>query len=116
MNLLGQKEKSSDLVVFSTRIPKKIIEGKGDIVSFNNPTKSGVDTLDKIVRSDLSKRRCRRWPYTFFFSMLDVAAYAAFCLMKDTTGATDSHYTFKQELVSEMTILHVKLRHHHFQI
>ena len=50
-----------------------------------------------------------------FLSMLDVATctYATYCLMKATTGSSDSHYIFKLELGYEMTIPLVKLRASH---
>ena len=105
-------KKKCPVILLSTQhgYQQNIVEGKGDIVQFYNSTKSGVDTLDKVVRSYSSKRKCRRWPYALFFSMLDAAAFAAFCLMKNATATNDSHYTFKLELGYEMTIPLVKMR------
>ena len=44
-----------------------------------------------------------------FFSMLDLATYAAYCLMEATTRSRDSYNTFKLELGYDMTIPLVKL-------
>ncbi|KRZ01763.1 PiggyBac transposable element-derived protein 4 [Trichinella zimbabwensis] len=53
-------------------------EGKPDIVLFYNETKSGVDTLDQLVRVYTCKRRTRRWPMVLWFNTLDCAGIAAY--------------------------------------
>ncbi|KRZ47793.1 PiggyBac transposable element-derived protein 4 [Trichinella nativa] len=55
-------------------------EGKPDIVLFYNETKSGVDTLDQLVRVYTCKRRTRRWPMVLWFSTLDCAGLAAYVI------------------------------------
>jgi hypothetical protein len=57
---------------------------KPEIVLCYNQTKSGVDTLDKLVREYSTRCATRRWPFVLFQSWLDIAAYNAFVL-----------YTFK---------------------
>ncbi|KRY50270.1 PiggyBac transposable element-derived protein 4 [Trichinella britovi] len=55
-------------------------EGKPDIVLFYNETKSGVDTLDQLVRVYTCKRRTRRWPMVLWFNTLDCAGLAAYVI------------------------------------
>ena len=57
-------------------------DGKPEIVNFYNQTKSGVDTLDKIIRGYSSKRKYRRWPVHVFFTLVDCSVYVAFQLFK----------------------------------
>lgn len=45
-----------------------------------NHSKSGVDTLDQVVRSYSCKRRTRRWPMCLFYNMLDIAAYNSYVI------------------------------------
>lgn len=47
---------------------------KPEIISFYNRTKSGVDNVDKLIRSYDVSRNSRRWPLTLFFWMLNTAA------------------------------------------
>jgi hypothetical protein len=46
---------------------------KPDSVEFYNQTKSGVDVVDKLVRGVSTRRKCRRWPYTFTMNLMDIA-------------------------------------------
>jgi hypothetical protein len=57
---------------------------KPDIILDYNKTKSGVDTLDKLVREYTCRRgTCtRRWPLTVFLNHVDIAAYNAFVILK----------------------------------
>src|ERR1043165_2259818 len=57
---------------------------KPEIVLCYNQSKSGVDTLDKLVREYSTRCATRRWPFVLFQSWLDITAYNAFVL-----------YTFK---------------------
>ncbi|KRX51943.1 hypothetical protein T09_10721 [Trichinella sp. T9] len=52
-------------------------ERKPDIVLFHNETKSGVDTLDQLVRVYTCKRRTQRWLMVLWFNTLDYAVLAA---------------------------------------
>lgn len=67
------------------------VEGKPPIVEFYNSTKSGVDNLDKLVRTYPSKRKCRRWPYSVVMSLFDSCIIAARILMNTSRGAEESH-------------------------
>ena len=46
---------------------------KPDTVLFYNATKSAVDDMDKKVRMYSTKRKCRRWPYSFIMNLIDIA-------------------------------------------
>ena len=46
---------------------------KPDTVLFYNSTKSAVDDMDKKVRMYSTKRKCRRWPYSFIMNLIDIA-------------------------------------------
>lgn len=76
-------------------------DAKPDIVTFYNSTKAGVDNLDKLNRTYSSKRKCRRWPYSIFFSLADNVCYAAL-LLWNSEGNNDSHYEFKRDLAIAM--------------
>ena len=53
---------------------------KPEIINYYNTTKCGVDVLDKLVRTYSCKRATRRWTVSFFFNLLDIAAYNALVL------------------------------------
>jgi len=53
---------------------------KPEIIAYYNGTKSGVDVLDKLVRTYTCKRASFRWTVAFFLNMLDIAAYNALVL------------------------------------
>lgn len=76
--------------------------GKPDIVEFYNSTKAGVDVLDKLVRGYCSKRKCRRWPYSIFFTLVDVAVIMAhkMCIMQNSEE--EDHYSYKKALAYEL--------------
>jgi hypothetical protein len=53
---------------------------KPEIILYYNSTKGGVDRMDQMIRTYSSRRKIKRWPMTFFFNMIDVAAVAAFII------------------------------------
>ena len=44
---------------------------------YNNSTKDGIDTMDKLVRAFSTKQMTRRWPIAIFYNMVDVSALNA---------------------------------------
>lgn len=50
---------------------------KPNIIVDYNRTKSGVETLDQLVRMYTCKRKTLRWPMVLFFNMIDIAGVAA---------------------------------------
>ena len=77
---------------------------KPEIVSFYNLTKSGVDNLDKLVRTYKSQRKCRRWPYGVYMTLLDEAIIASLKTMEIEQQTSLSHYKFKLELGIELAL------------
>ena len=60
------------------------------IVVFYNSTKSGVDIVDRMVRTYSCKRMTRRWPVTLFYNMIDVRAVNAFIIWLALNGENSS--------------------------
>ena len=50
---------------------------KPEVLLHYNKTKSGIDTLDRMVRTCTSKRMTRRWPVAVFDNMIDVSGVNA---------------------------------------
>lgn len=95
-----KKNKPVLLLSSMHRQPPNRTEGKSDVVLCYNETKSGVDNLDKLTRTYRSQRKCRRWPYGIYFTLVDVAVIAALKLWTKTTDET--HYVFKKELAKSL--------------
>jgi hypothetical protein len=57
-------------------------ESKPEIIEDYNSWKSGVDTLDQLVRTYSCKRKTRRWPFALFCNIVDIAAYNAYVLFR----------------------------------
>lgn len=55
---------------------------KPEVIHFYNKYKSGVDSMDQMLGTYTCKRRTRRWPYAFFFNILDIAALATHIIYK----------------------------------
>ena len=68
-----------------------------EIVACNNATKSGVDNLEKLVRTYHRQRKCLY--YSVFMALVDLAVIAAMKAMHAL-----SHYSFKLDLGYEMTL------------
>ncbi|KAJ4945993.1 hypothetical protein JOQ06_023671, partial [Pogonophryne albipinna] len=56
-----------------TAVDDQSVKRKPEVIQYYNHTKSGVDTMDQMVRTYTCKRRTRRWPM-----VLDVATLNAF--------------------------------------
>ena len=54
--------------------------GKPEIITFYNSTKSGVDTFDQMCSLQSCTRMTNRWSITVFYGMLNAAAVNAFVL------------------------------------
>ena len=103
------------LLSFMDRKPKPIIplsslhqtalhgEHKPEIIEFYNETKSGVDNMDHMVRFYSSKRKTRRWSYSFFMNCVDIIALNAFILYK-TDHPQENRYTFLKNLSHQLLI------------
>ena len=63
-------KRAKAVVLLSTQHRDKTVvaddNSKSEIISYYNATKSGVDVLDKLVRTYSVKRSTRRWTVAFF--------------------------------------------------
>ena len=79
------RKNKSVIMISSKHYEKEIEEGprhKPEIIAEYNRTKSGVDTLDQLVKTYSCKRVTNRWPLAIFYYMVDVAAYnSSVCFM-----------------------------------
>ena len=55
-------------------------EKKPEEILYYNSTKSGVDILDRLVRTYACKRMTRRWSIALFYNMIDVGAVNAYMI------------------------------------
>lgn len=53
---------------------------KPEVILSYNSTKSGVDTMDQMVRCYSVKRMTRRWPMVIFYNMVDVSGLNAYII------------------------------------
>ena len=75
---------------------------KPEINLFYNKTKGGVDSLDQLVHSYMTKRKSRRWPLCFFHNLLDVAGVAAFILWTSKNPNWEGRKLHKRRLFLEL--------------
>jgi len=90
-------------------------KAKPEIITYYNATKSGVDVLDKLVRTYTCKRPSKRWTVCFFWNMIDIAAYNAFVLWitaNPTWNSGKSHVRrlYLRELGKQLLAEHVSAR------
>jgi len=88
---------------------------KPEIINYYNTTKCGVDVLDKLVRTYSCKRATRRWTVSFFFNLLDIAAYNALVLWITANpgwqrGKSDVRRRFLRELGIQLVTGHATTR------
>lgn len=77
------QKKNKSVVLLSTQHSRPDINDstkKPEIIHYHNSNKSGVDTLDQLIRCYSCKRASKRWPMAIFFNMIDIVAYNAFIL------------------------------------
>ena len=79
-----------------SKIASNSAEKKSEVILYYNSTKSGVDTLDRIVRRYTSKRMTRRWPVALFYNMIDVSAVNAFVTGQQLQGENSSKVSNKK--------------------
>lgn len=85
-------------------------DGKPDVISSYNQSKSGVDTLDKLVRTYSSKRKYRRWPVHVFFTLIDCGVYVGYKMCSQEAEDQESHYAFKKALAYELCLPLIRRR------
>lgn len=86
-----------------------ILNNLPEIVQSYNETKSGTDNMDHMVRFYTSRRKCRRWPYGFFFNMVDIALLNSYIIYsKINSAAKISHYSFLLDVGYAMLDGHIR--------
>ncbi|KAJ4921293.1 hypothetical protein JOQ06_026240 [Pogonophryne albipinna] len=88
---------------------------KPEVIQYYNHTKSGVDTMDQMVRTYTCKRRTRRWPMVLWHNVLDVATLNAFTSYTAQHpgymgGVTNARRLFIKELGKELVMPHMRRR------
>jgi hypothetical protein len=68
--LLSTMHEIGEISEDKTKKPQMIID--------YNRTKSGVDTMDKLVRTYTVRRQTRRWPVAVFYNIIDTSALNAY--------------------------------------
>ena len=71
-------------------------EKKPEVILYYNSTKSGVDILDRMVRTYTCKRMTRRWPVALFYNMIDVSAVNAYILWQQLQGENNRTFSKKR--------------------
>lgn len=74
---------------------------KPEIIHFYNQTKSGVDTLDQLIRTYTCKRRTNRWPQALFYNMLDISAYNAYVVFLKINPNWNENKKYKRRIFLE---------------
>ena len=69
---------------------------KPEIILYYNSTKSGVDILDRMVRTYTCKRMTRRWTVTLFYNMIDVSAVNAYIVWQQLHGENNREFSRKR--------------------
>ena len=62
---------------------KKTPSAKPETIKYYNKTKSGVDSMNKMLREYTVKRRRLRWPLAFFYNMFDVTGLECYVINKE---------------------------------
>ncbi|XP_071051378.1 piggyBac transposable element-derived protein 4-like [Onthophagus taurus] len=88
---------------------------KPEIISHYNKMKGGVDIMDQMVSTYTCKRQSKRWPMTFFFNIIDVAALNAYIVFTKehpnyNIGVTLKRRMFLKDLAKELVIPHMQRR------
>ena len=82
------KKKKAVVLLSSMHMSEEVEETqlvKPEIIKYYNKTKSGVDTMDKMLGEYTVKRRTLRWPLPFFTIWLTSLAWHATSSIENTT-------------------------------
>ncbi|KAJ4936484.1 hypothetical protein JOQ06_003008 [Pogonophryne albipinna] len=98
-----------------TAVDDQSVKRKPEVIQYYNHTKSGVDTMDQMVRTYTCKRRTRRWPMVLWHNVLDVATLNAFTSYTAQHpgymgGVTNARRLFIKELGKELVMPHMRRR------
>ena len=95
-------------------VPVPEINTKACTVLEYNRTKSGVDIADKRIKGLSCKRKCRRWPYSIFSNMVDIAGNNGSIVYHERypgeTRRQQQHYTFLRNAGYQLVDRHIRRR------
>ena len=80
------KKKKAVVLLSSMHVSREVEEtqsAKPKIVKYYSKTKGGVDTMDKMLKEYIVKRRTLRWPLAFFYNMVDVPGLACYAIYRE---------------------------------
>ena len=87
---------------------------KPNMIIDYNKSKSGVDSLDQVVKNYSCRRSSSRWPLQIFYWILDVAAYnASVCYMQENPTifqGSQKRRKFLLQLSEELVLPQIKRR------
>lgn len=106
------KGNSPVILIDSLHRGNETVENKPSTVQFYNQTKSGVDILDKKIRSFSCKRKCRRWPVSVISNLVDIACINAMYILKkpDAPVQKTGHYEFLKNVGYQLVDQHIRKR------
>lgn len=89
--------------------------GLPEIIQYYNSTKSGVDSMDRMIRYYTCKRKCFRWTYGFFCNIIDIALMNGSIVMRSINPPTDGknnlfRYNFLLDVGYELVDAQIKKR------
>ncbi|KAJ4440806.1 hypothetical protein ANN_10652 [Periplaneta americana] len=91
-----QKKGKVVTVLCTQHCDMKVTDDKPDIILFYNSTKAGVDVLDKCIRTYSCCRGTRRRQMAVLFNLIDIAAYNAYILFRETNDQWAKQYKKKK--------------------
>ena len=77
-------------------IASKYAEKKPEVILYYNSTKSGVDILDRMVRTYTCKMMTRRWSVALLYIMIDVSAVNAYIVWQQFHGENNRSFSKKR--------------------
>ena len=95
------KKGKSVILLSSMHHDKTIDESqkkKPDIILYSNKTKGGIDRMDQMIKMYWCKRKTKRWPMVFFFSIVDIAGIATFLVWSCKNTRWEQEKTHRRRL------------------
>lgn len=92
-------------------------DGKPQVILDYNRTKGGVDNLDKLLAAYSCRRMTERWPVALFHNILDVSAYNAYVIWREThpewmPGKRNGRRLFLEQLGRDLVTPLIMRREH----
>ena len=80
------KKKKAVVLLPSTHMSGEVEEtqsARSEILKYYYKTKSGIDTVNKMLGECTVKRRTLRWPLAFFYNMIDVTGFDCYIIQRE---------------------------------